>query len=182
MCIFPGARAQRKRQQMESLIRYIALVIVDGDVCCDIGAGSGHLGLLMAYLWPKTRMVLVEPREISVSQCHERINSLGLTNVSVVHGLLDDFKELMKSNRCKQTETGSGCEVATRPTSQDIVNMHVQLAILHDALAKAVTPTIVQEARHDLESFMQELAQQDNHELLFKKATIWLALNAESGE
>lgn len=167
---------------MESLIRYIALVIVDGDVCCDIGAGSGHLGLLVAYLWPKTHMVLVEPRKISVSQCYERINALELTNVSVVHGLLDDFKELMKSNRCKQAESGSGCEEATHPTSQTFVNMHVRLTALHDALAKAVTPTIVQEAKHDLESFMQELAQQDNSGMLLKEATIWLALNAKSGE
>ena len=40
------------------VVRYIGLVIADGDVCVDFGAGSGHLGLLVAYLWPKTKVQL----------------------------------------------------------------------------------------------------------------------------
>jgi hypothetical protein len=88
-----GGRAARKRQQMGSLVRYVRLVYRDGDTVVEFGAGAGHLGIILAFMFPTIHVVLVEPREISVNQAKERIECLGLSNCEVHHGMVDSFAE-----------------------------------------------------------------------------------------
>ena len=47
-----AGRAERKRRQLQSLATLALQVAQDGDVVVDFGAGSGHLGLLIAVLNP----------------------------------------------------------------------------------------------------------------------------------
>ena len=43
----------------------------------EFGAGTGHLGLALAYLRPEASVVLVEARERSAAVARERVERLG---------------------------------------------------------------------------------------------------------
>lgn len=75
-------RALRKRQQVESMVAHVAHFLHDDDVVVDFGSGSGHLGLTIAYFFPKVSVILVERKEWTTTVANERIADLGLTNVS----------------------------------------------------------------------------------------------------
>ncbi len=87
-------RARRKRQQVASTASY-ALDLV--DTCenpvslVEFGSGSGHLGLLLAHLRPNAEVTLVELKEYSCGVARERVEALGLRNVYVFNGSLDEW-------------------------------------------------------------------------------------------
>merc|ERR1719336_1249285 len=66
-------------------------VMAEGARVVEFGAGSGHLGLLLAHLRPDAWLVLVETKEYSVPVMRQRAERLGLTNCEVFHGTVDDF-------------------------------------------------------------------------------------------
>ena len=68
----------------------------ESDWCCSElillpGSGSGHLGILLAFLEPTCKVVLVEYKEISCKQAEQRIADIGLTNIRVVNSGIEDF-------------------------------------------------------------------------------------------
>ena len=87
-----AARAARKRQQISSLAAH-ALAVVDeigaGARVVEFGAGSGHLGLLVAHVRPDCVVTLVELKAHSCAVARERAASL--PNVSIFEGSVDDF-------------------------------------------------------------------------------------------
>merc|ERR1712083_267208 len=60
----------------------------------EFGAGSGHLGILLAYLRPDCEVVLVETKEYSIPVARERVERLGLQNCRVFHGTVDAYASL----------------------------------------------------------------------------------------
>lgn len=58
------------------------------DFCC----GSGHLGIVIAYLVPGLTVILVDNKEESLRRAKERVEKLNLNNVMIVHSNLDYFK------------------------------------------------------------------------------------------
>eukprot|EP00911_Craspedida_sp_UC1_P002157 UC1_evm5s1656 len=98
-----AGRSLRKRQQLESAVAHAMRLVKETQKSCnrahyhcvDFGAGSGHLGLLMAYTQKKCRVTLVERKEWSVRQMRERLERLGdvemVSRVTVFHGSVDDF-------------------------------------------------------------------------------------------
>ena len=87
----PG-RAARKRAQMFSLVLLCLRCIRDGDIVVDFGAGSGHLGLCIAYLRPTCTVILVEPCEYHAQeQAKGRIAELGLINCSLYAAGVEEF-------------------------------------------------------------------------------------------
>lgn len=57
----------------------------------DVGAGSGHLGLLVAYRNPNVDVILCERKEYSVRCARDRIKKSGLNNVVVFCGDIRDI-------------------------------------------------------------------------------------------
>ena len=90
-------RAKRKRQQLLSIIHHIEyLMQVSSNPhprVVDFGAGSGHLGLLVASRNPQCHVTLVERKAYSLRVAEERIQSTGLCNVSIFH---DDASTLVR--------------------------------------------------------------------------------------
>lgn len=91
-------RAQRKRQQIVSLIRILERDIAplyDHMTVVDFGAGSGHIGLLFAYRNPSSNVILAERKEYCVDVARDRIRSCQLSNVSVysrdIRYVMDDL-------------------------------------------------------------------------------------------
>ena len=78
-----AGRSARKRQQLSSMVAHVLPLLRPGDVAVDFGAGSGHLGLLLAWLRPQCHVVLVERKEYSAVHGRRRIRDMGLTNCEV---------------------------------------------------------------------------------------------------
>lgn len=88
----PEKRADRKCEQLESMIKPCLKIVEDSIfTVVDFCSGSGHLGLLLAYLLPKCHVILVENKEKSLLRATDRIESLNLKNVTVVQSNLDYF-------------------------------------------------------------------------------------------
>ena len=84
-------RAERKRQQIQSAAAHAVQLLNPGDVCVEFGAGSGHLGLLVASLRPDVNVILVELKRYTCDIALARIEGLGLKNASVFCGSVDEF-------------------------------------------------------------------------------------------
>lgn len=84
-------RAQRKRQQIRSAASHALGLLEDGMHCVEFGAGSGHLGLLIASLRPQCRVTLVEVKQHTCDIARGRIAAANLSNVCVFEGSVDAF-------------------------------------------------------------------------------------------
>ncbi|CAG9788605.1 unnamed protein product [Diatraea saccharalis] len=87
----PDARINRKSQQLENLTLAVLSVAKDGDKIVDFCSGSGHLGILIAYLLPKCTVVLLENKEQSLLRARKRVHDMKLKNVFFFQCNLDFF-------------------------------------------------------------------------------------------
>jgi len=62
-------------------------------VAADFGAGSGHLGLALAYLHPDIIVWLVDVNEYALKLARRRADAAGLTNVRLFAGPVTEFAE-----------------------------------------------------------------------------------------
>lgn len=106
-----GQRAARKRLQVEALLRPAIAVLDWLWLDCqraaqthaadskhrqpihvvEFGAGSGHVGLLLAYLRPNATVSLLERKEYSCETAKRRAAEAGLTNVTVLQHELHEW-------------------------------------------------------------------------------------------
>uniref|UniRef100_A0A2M4ANG2 Putative glutathione s-transferase c-terminal domain-containing-containing protein n=1 Tax=Anopheles triannulatus TaxID=58253 RepID=A0A2M4ANG2_9DIPT len=87
----PMARILRKRHQLEALANEVIELAVDGCIIVDFCSGTGHLGILIAYLLPRCKVYLLENKEESQQRARERVARLGLSNVTFFQCNLDYF-------------------------------------------------------------------------------------------
>ena len=95
----PG-RAQRKRKQLEamaaSIMPFVDRLIEERQQqrvrIVEFGSGTGHLGILIAYLRREsTHVTLVERKDYTCRIAQDRISSLKLDNVQVFCGDIEDY-------------------------------------------------------------------------------------------
>jgi hypothetical protein len=123
----PPARAERKRVQIEALLRWawhmlpppppppaagVEVVTAaaaaaatpgaagGGDIVVDFCAGGGHLGLVLAALRPELLVVLLDGKQASLDEADKRAARLGLTNVRTVCGRVEDYAEPFTLGMC----------------------------------------------------------------------------------
>uniref|UniRef100_A0A1I8JUP9 Methyltransferase domain-containing protein n=1 Tax=Anopheles funestus TaxID=62324 RepID=A0A1I8JUP9_ANOFN len=88
----PPARVLRKRHQLESLVNEVVQLANDGTkTIVDFCSGTGHLGILLAYLLPHCTVYLLENKEESQQRAMERVERLALRNVVFFQCNLDYF-------------------------------------------------------------------------------------------
>ncbi|XP_037972968.2 glutathione S-transferase C-terminal domain-containing protein homolog [Plutella xylostella] len=87
----PDDRMARKTQQLENLALAVMSISADGDLIVDFCCGSGHLGILLAYLLPKCTIILLENKEQSLMRARKRVHEMGLKNVYFYQCNLDFF-------------------------------------------------------------------------------------------
>ncbi|KAF5283825.1 hypothetical protein FQA39_LY04645 [Lamprigera yunnana] len=89
----PASRQNRKCQQLENLAKATlkAAKLKENNIVVDFCSGSGHLGILIAALLPKSHIILVENKEKSLIRAAERIKKMNLSNISLVQSNLDYF-------------------------------------------------------------------------------------------
>jgi len=86
-------RAMRKRHQLESLMRFALPFLREGDKCVDFGCGTGHYGLMVAYLRPDVTVVLVEREGGRAKMGMDRMEALKLPNCTFIHSTLEEYLE-----------------------------------------------------------------------------------------
>eukprot|EP00939_MAST-03C_sp_MAST-3C-sp1_P001324 g1324.t1 len=69
-------RGKRKRQQLESMIEHLKDIVKPGDTIVDFGCGQGHLGLLVAFVFPTCRVVLIDNNPHKLKMIREKMEKL----------------------------------------------------------------------------------------------------------
>lgn len=87
----PDDRMARKTQQLENLALAVLSIAKEGDLIVDFCCGSGHLGILLAHLLPKSTVILLENKEQSLLRARNRVHEMGLKNVYFFQCNLDFF-------------------------------------------------------------------------------------------
>ncbi|XP_053974696.1 glutathione S-transferase C-terminal domain-containing protein homolog [Hylaeus volcanicus] len=88
----PATRLKKKHEQLQNMCKPVMKLAKAGDVIVDFCSGSGHLGILVAYLLPYCIVILLENKEESLNRAKERVKKLKLTNVKFYQCNLDYFK------------------------------------------------------------------------------------------
>lgn len=88
----PPTRLKRKYQQLSNLCEPVLQLAKPNDIIVDFCSGSGHLGILVAYLRPDCTIILLENKEESLNRSKERVKKLGLINIRFYQCNLDYFK------------------------------------------------------------------------------------------
>lgn len=94
-----SSRALNKERQVESVLRHAVSMVTEiydkrGErvEVVEFGAGSGHLGLVLAYLCSeKCSVTLLERKEYACQQARRREQEAGLSNVVVANTSLHEF-------------------------------------------------------------------------------------------
>ncbi|XP_050665753.1 glutathione S-transferase C-terminal domain-containing protein homolog [Leptidea sinapis] len=87
----PDERIIRKSQQLENLALSVTSMAEDRNLIVDFCSGSGHLGILIAYLLPNCKVILLENKEQSLLRARNRVHEMGLKNVYFFQCNLDFF-------------------------------------------------------------------------------------------
>ena len=88
----PPARLRKKQEQLQNMCKPVMKLAKAGDIIVDFCSGSGHLGILVAYLLPQCNVILLENKEESLNRAKERVKKLQLANVKFYQCNLDYFK------------------------------------------------------------------------------------------
>lgn len=88
----PSDRVTRKTQQLENLAGTVLNMAKIRDTIVDFFCGSGHLGLLLAYLLPQCTVLLLENKEQALDKARSRAYQLNLKNVFFYQCNLDFFE------------------------------------------------------------------------------------------
>eukprot|EP01135_Chromosphaera_perkinsii_P006599 Nk52_evm1s554 gene=Nk52_evmTU1s554 len=84
-------RALRKKLQIDTLFHVLRSIIKNGDTVVDFCAGGGHLGIVIAYFYPKCKVILIDTNKESLWRAQERCKGMGLKNVFIFNGNLEYF-------------------------------------------------------------------------------------------
>ena len=86
-----GSRLERKIEQLDNMVAAVMDSVAEGDTIVDFCSGGGHLGIVLAHLLPRCRVVMVDNKEESVRQARIRVAQLKYPNVSLIQSNLDYF-------------------------------------------------------------------------------------------
>lgn len=88
----PDSRVQRKSQQLENLALAVLSIVKEGDIIVDFCCGSGHLGILIAYLLPRCTIILLDNNKVqSLSRARDRVHKMRMNNVFFFQCNVDFF-------------------------------------------------------------------------------------------
>ncbi|KAL1438895.1 hypothetical protein MTO96_047631 [Rhipicephalus appendiculatus] len=119
----PKTRVLRKCQQIENLVVLALQNAFDSCKIVDFCSGGGHVGIVLAYLLPECRVVMIENKEESMHRARERVKSLDLRNVVFYQCNMDYYREI----RASLKKTTRYC--ATTPTGLSGTHLHASRAI-----------------------------------------------------
>lgn len=87
----PDKRLSRKCQQIENMVALAIEHAYPGCTIVDFCSGGGHVGIVLAYLLPTCKIIMIENKEESVLRARRRIELAGLDNVTFFQCNMDYF-------------------------------------------------------------------------------------------
>lgn len=84
-------RAMRKCQQIENFVEAAKSVCKDGDTIVEFCCGGGHVGIVLAFLMPSCKVVLLDNKEESLDRAKRRVEGLNLSNVTIYQCNLEHY-------------------------------------------------------------------------------------------
>jgi tRNA (uracil-5-)-methyltransferase len=105
-------RAQRKREQLESLVKLVSPIVRPGDTIVDFGSGQGHVGLLLGFLFPSCRIILLDHNAEKLAMAEQRMRDVSEFNLRERVELLDN----MDSMKGRAFDVGLGLHCCGRLT------------------------------------------------------------------
>ena len=103
----------------------------------DFGAGTGHLGLLLAWLRPDCTVVLVERKPFSAHHGRKRIAALGLLNCEFYCGGAEEYTALIDGGLPADSLDDTGMALRERRLSLGVA-MHACGPLTDAALSLCV--------------------------------------------
>ena len=92
-----SARAKRKREQCASMACHFYEFSHGRNKVVEFGCGSGHLGILLAWLYPRCTFLLLERKIYTCDIAATRINLADLNNCAVLQGEIQDLVSQRKT-------------------------------------------------------------------------------------
>ena len=80
----------RKQAQIQSLLRHATRLLPLGGHAVEFCCGGGYVGLALAALRPDASVLLTDMNSISLAFAKERMEKLGLSNVTILRCELSD--------------------------------------------------------------------------------------------
>ncbi len=87
-------------------------LLPEGSHLLDIGTGAGFPGLVCKAAYPALHLTLVEPREKRVSFLRHIVRTLGLQDVQIVNGRIDDVDLLPSATPCSHITSRAVSDIA----------------------------------------------------------------------
>ncbi|KAJ8907711.1 hypothetical protein NDN08_007817 [Rhodosorus marinus] len=94
--LLPTGRGARKREQIKFLVNAAGAFLckkVDGGVLVDMCGGCGHVGLVLAALFPQWEVVIADMNPKALAVAAKRASDAGLSNVQTWEGRIDEFDQ-----------------------------------------------------------------------------------------
>lgn len=97
--------------------------IHDGDVIADIGCGPGYYSLKLSRMFPKSKIIAVDPNENAISYLKRRIKNGRITNITPVCESANSMKSILDCSAdfvfshlmlCCMTDHDGGIKESTR--------------------------------------------------------------------
>lgn len=85
-------RALRKRQQISNIVHYVSRLVEDDFEIIDFCGGGGHISLVLAWVFPNTRVTLIDRNEVSLAFAEKRKKELGITNLDIICSDVQQWK------------------------------------------------------------------------------------------
>lgn len=93
----PAVRCERKRQQITAVVRAVAVVIAKSGMergrLLDLCGGCGHVGLVLAALFPEWEVCVVDAKAFSLRVAEARAVEAGLRNLTVAEMDVQDVSD-----------------------------------------------------------------------------------------
>ncbi|XP_064460126.1 glutathione S-transferase C-terminal domain-containing protein-like [Ornithodoros turicata] len=87
----PNKRVSRKCEQIENMVALVVEHAYPGCTIVDFCSGGGHVGVVLAYLLPNCKVIMIENKEESVLRARKRLEVSQLSNVTFFQCNMDYF-------------------------------------------------------------------------------------------
>uniref|UniRef100_A0A7S2ZQU7 R3H domain-containing protein n=1 Tax=Rhodosorus marinus TaxID=101924 RepID=A0A7S2ZQU7_9RHOD len=94
--LLPTGRGARKREQINFLVNAAGAFLckqVGGGILVDMCGGCGHVGLVLAALFPQWEVVIADMNPKALAVAAKRASDAGLSNVQTWEGRIDEFDQ-----------------------------------------------------------------------------------------